>query len=54
MKYEIGIASVENKLGFIAAERDHAVEAGASARRSQRMAFDVHASAETPGRSASG
>ena len=31
MKYEIGFASVENKLGFIAAERDLAVEARASA-----------------------
>ena len=30
MKYEIGFASVENKLGFIAAERDLAVEARAS------------------------
>ena len=29
MKYEIGFASVENKLGFIAAERDLAVEARA-------------------------
>ena len=31
MENEIGIASVENKLGFIAAERDLAVEARAPA-----------------------